>query len=498
MFRKLLRTVRGRIGRTQLVLLVLAAVWGVWWVWPQSPDRSLVIASTTIDDVYVAGDGRYACITESDAFGVYRLICLADGKETLTAKKQDIGLRLLDNAHYALFHRDNGGLVVFDLEQFKPAFEEKENVVILEYSDSGGVILAQTADARARMVIYRPFLARQFELPESAVQPVALDSQGRVLISAVKDKAALVIWDVDSGNEQRRLTLPDLTDVRSISLSPDGRHALTKLSTAGRRETFVLWDLCTGKQDTLDVVNSPNSLGIDAAGFLGNKSCWAHEANRGNWCWDWKTGALTSFLLNNSTGTTAIPIMNDAGDRCLTIDTLIPDDAALAVDVPWYLFDVQSRSCIAIGAHRDWARLANEYLSGPHWSRAYARGPQRLNAGNWVAIPRTKPLVLIQWIEKIFGRSILPRKALDVVAWNTGRIINRVYCESEWPAGLTNDGYLWTYEQRGSNLAKQTTLILRQYRLGIHIPFWLYLLTAAAVMIILADWLVLRRRRVTI
>jgi formylglycine-generating enzyme required for sulfatase activity/tRNA A-37 threonylcarbamoyl transferase component Bud32 len=71
---------------------------------------------------------------------------------------------------------------------------------------------------------------------------VALSADGRRLLSGTPDQA-LRVWDVETGQEVRRLTAHGQV-IWWVAISPDGRRALS----TGGDGTVRLWDLETGKQ----------------------------------------------------------------------------------------------------------------------------------------------------------------------------------------------------------------------------------------------------------
>lgn len=72
--------------------------------------------------------------------------------------------------------------------------------------------------------------------------PLALGMGGNLAVSYGIDRKTLVMWDLTTGLELRRMTGHTM-DVRAIRLSPDGRRVIS----GGQDKRLLTWDAATGK-----------------------------------------------------------------------------------------------------------------------------------------------------------------------------------------------------------------------------------------------------------
>jgi WD40 repeat protein/serine/threonine protein kinase len=193
--------------------------------------------------------------------------------------------------------------------------------------------------------------ARTFTGHRAGVTAVALTPDGRLAVSASKDRT-LRLWDVEAGGclstfrGHRR-------GVASLYLSPDGRH----LASAGRDAAVLLWDLRAGKL----AQEFRGHAGPVAAAWVSADGRYALSAGRDGALktWDAETGRCVRSLTAHEGGAHTLGVSADerhaltaGGDRALR------------------LWDVASGRCL---------RELRGGRRGP--SRAWMQGALALSAG---------------------------------------------------------------------------------------------------------------------
>lgn len=184
---------------------------------------------------------------------------------TLAIAGEDGRVTVLDLAsgqERATLAGDSGG-VVTDLV-FSPDGE------ILAGVAQGTITLWNLASGQERATLAGDF--------GGLVTGLAFSPDGKTLAGGVKDNMILV-WDVDSGTQQRVLSSSD--DVNRIAFSPDG----TTLASSGRSKDIKIWDVVSGREHltltsyaaVTDLVFSPVGMTLASVDVDDNITLWDIE-----------------------------------------------------------------------------------------------------------------------------------------------------------------------------------------------------------------------------
>jgi WD40 repeat protein len=114
-------------------------------------------------------------------------------------------------------------------------------------------------------------------------RPVALSRDDKVLVAAGRYDHSLVVWDLDTGKELRRLR-GHSSHVLAVALTPDGRQALS----ASRDGTLKLWDLAgveravsnEGHEGVMAIAITPDGQRAVSAGWDWTLKVWDIEGGR--------------------------------------------------------------------------------------------------------------------------------------------------------------------------------------------------------------------------
>jgi WD40 repeat protein len=168
---------------------------------------------------------------------------------------------------YLAFHRDgrtiaykswNAPLRLWQVEtgkalaQFKLA--ELSQPPVMAFSRDGRMLATPTLDKKSQPIELWDTAAGKkicgFEVNASGVTALALSPDGRILASGSQD-SKVIILDVATGKELRRLTHPGSGVVYDLAFSPDGRRLASKAVNDGYR----LWDTATGTELRLPIID---------------------------------------------------------------------------------------------------------------------------------------------------------------------------------------------------------------------------------------------------
>ncbi len=164
-------------------------------------------------------------------------------------------------------------------------------------------------------------LVKKLEGHHASVTAVAVSPDAGVVVSAGPTwpgggDCAIIVWDLDSG--KRLHTLPRQGFVRSLSISPDGKHLFSSSSYGAAR----LWDLRTGK--LLREFAHPRMLAaVASADHRHVFTCGEDRAPR---VWNGVTGAELCRLTSSAAGDWAV---FDAANRFDAVNAGNVDLAAL-------------------------------------------------------------------------------------------------------------------------------------------------------------------------
>jgi RNA polymerase sigma factor (sigma-70 family) len=128
---------------------------------------------------------------------------------------------------------------------------------------------------------------------------IALSADGKVV--AVGQKEAIVLWDLASGREVRRLAQPDAS---GFAFSPDGKT----LAAAGNNSNILFWDLTTGKKtakwkhdsnSVTELAFTPDGKTLISGQHFGSKiALWDIASGKKRQELDAKGGDIFSFALS--------------------------------------------------------------------------------------------------------------------------------------------------------------------------------------------------------
>src|SRR5262249_3462817 len=157
------------------------------------------------------------------------------------------------NAPLRLWQVDTGKA----LAQFKLA--ELCQPPVMAFSRDGRMLATPTLDKGSHPIELWDTATgkkiRGLEVNASGITALALSPDGRILASGSQD-SKVIIFDVGTGKELRRLTHPGSGVVYDLAFSPDGRRLASKAVNDGYR----LWETATGTELHLpltDTLGSP-------------------------------------------------------------------------------------------------------------------------------------------------------------------------------------------------------------------------------------------------
>ena len=272
-----------------------------------------------ITDLRFSEDGRSITTVGSDS-GLAVTFDIASGKETRRVKLKPgelmlfprfstNGERILANAaeHLLLFSATNGKLLLRIEGEIDKAQMSPDGKRLMHFDDDGDLRHVDAATGRLIKTV-RLSSALKFEnwsptIPPDGKWVSAFDRKG---------KKGLEIWDADSGKQVHLLNKGGNFSMAAPAFSPDGRFVAAADSSHFRDPGLpvIIWDLVTGKEVRRLRVEYPksvkgNSIGSDEQ-FLrfsadGNLLAYleGYMDSQTIWVWDVKTGKVRQQLKAN-------------------------------------------------------------------------------------------------------------------------------------------------------------------------------------------------------